>query len=548
MGKGMLGNRWVQQLAVALGYALVYAVVARMFSDAPWPFTASLRAMCLLVIPYRYWLALAIGETGPLIYNNLESIDRFGLTYAVMNAIPRIAVGMPVAWWFLSRGALFPARHQVDVKRLLWCVLTLSVLWALLNYVTASMARSHTGPYRMPEGTFFLFLCNFYLATLVVVPWVVMARVNERKEWRRLPRFKVLVASALVQDAAMAMLALLALAFLYHVVNDAMKLGAMMALFLPAGWLVLKHGWNSAALGALSLIPMCALLEWSWRAGLGMPSAQMFMAIAMTCIYAFGARISAQLQQCRKLELGAKEAQAAAQRALATGEHRLRQTSQALECMAGVLQMDHAHVLENFVPNAEKDEYSQQSLHLQRHVYRLAESIHPSAWRERGLGAALYENIGLALREAGMTYRCDLPGRDLNFLSGILQTAVYRFACEAVARAAVSPACLGVHLAIRMGRYRGIQGVVLRIDHTEDATNVAHATLHAQERRYVAPKLGASMKSVDELRRLANVFDGLLHYRILTSGARMSVLLCDTHSQAPRQREDKVPLRLWVSA
>lgn len=546
MGKGILDNRWARQLAVALGYALMYWVVAQTFASAPWPFAASLRVTCLLVMPYRYWLALVVGEIGPLIYNNIEFVDRFGLTYAAINTIPSVAVGMPVVWWFRSRAALFPARHLVDIKKLLWCVLTLSVVWGLLYYATVSTARLPTGPYRVPEGTFFLYLSNLYLAMLVIVPWVVMIRVYPRKKEWRLPPFRVLIAGALVQDVAMATFALAALAFLHHVAIDMMKPAAMMALFLPPAWLVLKHGWGAAVLGTLSLVAMCSLLEWSWTAELGIPQAQMFVAIAMTCLHTFGARISTQLHQYEKLALDAKNRQDAVQHALVSGEHRLKHNSQALESMAGILRLDYAYMLEHFVPQTDQADFSQQALLLQRHIHRLAENTHPSAWRERGVGAALYETIGLALREADIAYWCDIPVRDLNFLSQNLQAGVYRVACEAVTRVSASPSCIGVRLAVRIGRLHGISGAVLRIESMANETHVAHAVLQAEERRRVAPKLGASMNNLDELRRLTEVFDGLLHYRSLANGIRISVLLCETSSQVRRQRKHRMPMRLWV--
>ncbi|MFK2872387.1 MASE1 domain-containing protein [Dyella lipolytica] len=545
MWKGILKKRWVRHAAVSLGYALVYLAVVHIFDNSPWSFTAALRITCLLVMPYRYWPALALGELGGVIYVNFEFIARFGLMYAVINAIPRLVVGMPVVWWFRNHAALFPAPHLVDVKKLLWCVLTLAVLWASLGYAAVLTARLPTGPYHAPEGTFLFLLSGAYMAMLVTVPWVVMIRLYQRERIWQFLQLRELATHSLTRDVAISILALAALTLLHYVAIDVIKPAAMMALFFPAAWLALKHGWRAAVLGGtLSLITTCLLVKhWS---NPDTVQAQTFMAFAMTGLYTFGARISAQLHQHEQVTRNARETRDVAQSTLVFGEQRLQQTSQALECVAGILRFDHELMLERFVPAPEKNEYGKQAQQLQQQVQRLAENIHPSAWRERGLAAALDETIGQVLEDTDIAYVCNTPGRGLRFLSPALQVAVYRIVCEMVARFSASPACARIHLDMRIGHHDQVRWVVLRIRSVENEAKVARAALNALERYRVAPKLGATMKSFDELHRLARVFDGKLRRRTITGGMLVSALLCDAESQTQAQRKNAMPMRLWV--
>jgi len=545
MGKGVLARPWVQQLAVALGYALAYTITAQLFADAPWPVTAALRIACLLLVPYRYWPALALGEVAPLIYLNVAHLNELGLRYTLLASFPPVLLGMPVVKWFRCRAGLFPAPHLVDVKKLLGCVLTLTVLWAYVNYALLFTMRLPTGPYQVPPGMLFLYLIHFYMAMLTIAPWVMIIRIHHLGQAWRLSLLRMLISPPMARDLMMAVLALAGLAYLHQAVNGAIKPATVMALFLPAIWLALKHGWRAAVLGGtLSLIVTCLLLDWQMDPGI--LQAQIFMAFVMTCLYTFGAQTSSQWHLYEQALQDTREARKVAQSTFVFGELRLRHTSQALECVASILRLDHEHLLKYYVPEQERREYSQQAQELQRSVHRMAENIHPSAWRERGLGAAFHETIGQTLREAGIDYDCEIPWRQLRFLPPALQAALYRTTCEAVALASTSPACCGIYLGMRIGRHRGHCWVVLRIKSERDNARVAEAVLHAEERQRVAPKLGATISTMDELQTWMRVFDGKLRVRNSPDRMRVSALLCDASTQTQEQRIPIKPVHLWV--
>lgn len=538
------GKRWLVHAAVALGYALAYALI-RPFSVTYWPFASGLRVACLMLTPRRYWPALAVGEVIALMYFNAQCLDDYGITWVALNCIPPIALGMPVMNWFRNRAGLFPTPGMVNLTRLLSCMLVLSVLWAAIKYAALSTVHLRSGLYEIPPGTWMKYVIGIYTVVLLVVPWVIMLRIRGRRNLWPLFPVRIQINHLLMRDVGVMTLILAVLVVWNRITHASMQSTPLMAMFLPAVWLTLKHGWRASVLsGTLSLVSLAGasdLLLWTNDAH--HLQAQTLMDMAITSLYFFGARISEQGREYGRAKQDAREDKDVARSALALGEERLQRTAHALECVASLVRMDYAEVLKCYVPHQEQHHFNRQAELLHRHVQQLADSLYPSAWRERGLGAALHDTIGKTLREADIIYECDMVGRELRFLSPALQAALYRVACDAVAALSSSPACIGLRMAIRTGRRIGKRWVVLRICSVEDNKRVAHAILGDNRREGVASALGASLRSVEEARQLVRVFDGLLDLRTVPDGKRISMLLCD---QAPNATVPEAPIRLWI--
>jgi hypothetical protein len=539
-------HRWLAHLGVALGYALAYLVVVGTLSNAPWPFAAGLRIACLLLVPYRYWPALVVGEVVPLAYRYLGYIDDWGLTAAVLSSIPPIALAMPVVWWFRMRAGLFPSRDLVDVRKLLYCTLLLSALWATASFAVISMIHLRSGPYRMPSGAAFSIFIDLYLVLLMVTPWVVIAWIHPREALRSLFSWRAVATNPATRDVVMAVMLVGVLAALYRVADGTLKAFVMLMLFLPALGLTLKHGWRVCVFGGtLCLISICLIVEW-WRPAPDMQQIQALLASLITFLYLFGARLSTQTQMLEKSQHETFQTQQVAKHSLVLSEDRLQQTSQALEWVVGIMRLDYTRVMQRFIPEALRDDYSQDFWNVQQEVYLLAESIYPSAWRERGMGAAMEETLGRALREAGIAYSCDTPGHRLRFLSKASQVALYRMACSAAANFSASPACIGVHLTLRMGRRHGAPWVALRMDGMLEESQVAYGLLQAKARQGVAEILGTRVVADSELPLLARLFRGNARWRTTSAGLRFTALLSDASSPNASQRAAVAPLRLWA--
>lgn len=538
-------HHWLAHLGVAVGYALAYLLVVGTLANAPWPFAAGLRIACLLLVPYRYWPALVVGEVVPLAYRYLGYANDWGLTAAVLSSIPPIALAMPAVWWFRTRAGLFPSRDLVDVRKLLYCTLLLSALWATASFAVISTIHLRSGPYRMPSGAAFSIFINLYLVLLMVTPWVVIAQTHPREALRSLFSWRAIATNPATRDVVMAVMLVGVLTALYRVADGTLKAFVMLVLFLPAVGLTLKHGWRTCVFGGtLCLISICLIVKWVPDST--MQQIQALLASTITCLYLFGARISTQMQLLEKSRHETFQTRQVAKHSLVLSEDRLQQTSQALEWVVGIMRLDYTRVMQRFIPEALRDDYSQDFWNVQQEVYLLAESIYPSAWRERGLGAAMEETLGRALREAGIAYSCDTPGHRLRFLSKASQVALYRMACAAAANFSASPACIGVHLTLRMGRRHGAPWVVLRMDSMREDSQVAYGLLQAKARQGVSDKLGTRITTDSELPLLARLFQGNARWRTTSAGLRFTALLSDASSPGASQRAAVAPVRLWA--
>jgi glucose-6-phosphate-specific signal transduction histidine kinase len=545
MGKGMWKSEGLTQLAVGVGYALAFFALHPL-SDAHWHLYAGLRLICLLLVPYRYWFALFLGEALPNAYVVYPCLAMFGPMWVAVRMVPPIILAMPIVWWCRSRLSIFPTKHSVDIKTLLVCVLLSATVWTGYSYLAVSVVHVASGTFTaVPLMAAGYFVGN-YLGLLSIVPWALIAR-HDYKPGHLQEQLTQLLSSKLIPDA-LGILAPMILLLCWM----SLRAGAQekqiieMAMFLPVAWLTLKHGWRAAVLGGTLVIACNALLHPDTPDPV-LIETQLFLGVAITCLFALGARISAQLLQEEEERREALELQHVARQTLHLSERRMRQTSQQLEFIAGNLHLTHSRVLEHMrriLPNVESQGFYKQAVSAQNQVYRLAETLHPIAWRERGLPAALNETIARALDEAGIAYSCHITGRGLSQLEAAVLTATYRMACEAIVHACSRLSCTRVRLVLRGGLTGGKRWVVLRVEGIvePDGSNPDDVS---EERRRLASKLGASGFDVSEMRSHVRIFDGDLHLRPSKDRTRITALLHDSAKEA-RRFKSSAPLRLVV--
>jgi two-component system, NarL family, sensor histidine kinase FusK len=548
MGKVSWRNEWLAQIGVAVGYALLYVAI-HPFSTAHWPVHAGVRFICLLLLPYRFWPALLAGEILPNTYNAYECLSTLGPSWVAARFIPSSLLMMPVIWWCRTWMPPFPSKHLVDIKALIICVLLASVSGSIYSSVVyvlgADKSQSISSNPLIPVAYFM----GPYLAILSIMPWAVMAKLDYRAGQVKAQVRRILSSKLLLDTVALVVPALALLTWLSFSSNYEVKQIAPMAMFIPLAWITLKYGWRAVAVGG-PLVVACVSLTVQPVPDAKTYVTQAFLVLAITGLFALGARISAQQMREEQERESVVNVQRFARQSLQLGEQRMRQTSQALEYLAGSLHITNGRLLEQMrriVPNIESHAFYKQAMATQAQVYQLAESMHPIAWRERGLPAALNETIARALDEAGIAYRCEITGRGFTRLAGAVLTATYRTACEAVVYVSSRLACNRVRLMLRGGETNGKRWVVLRVEGALDEAGVANAVYYSEERQRLAQKLGASALDAAQMRDHVRIFDGFLHIR--TSGARLQVtaLLHDATQEVRSSKTSSTPLRLWVS-
>ncbi len=516
---------WLWHVVIVIAYAVSYSFL-RHISDVQWMLYAGLRLSCLLLLPYRYWPALVLGEFLPRAYLSYQCIDNFGLTWVLLQAIPAMLLAMPVAWWFRKRLLMFPTQRLVNVGMLLVCMLLVSLICAVAGFGILTTAQLPPGqpPFQvMPLHAVGFFFGN-YLGILTVVPLVLMVTFELRAGSLRTVLSHLADNRVLLDSLMLLLPALALLTWLSAEATGDTKQIARIAMFLPVAWLTLKHGWYGAALaGSAACVCICLTLPMTPSQETLQPQA--FMAFAVTSLLMLGARITVQNEQQRRGQIDGKQALYLAQQGLYLGELRMRQTAFALEQIGGAMQQMHGRLLNrlrHLLPPAEEHGYYRQVAITQHQVHRLADGLYPRAWRDRGLLAGLRDGaMAQALEEAGVSYRCEVRGRGLSQLSSNVHTALYRLACETMVYLFTQRSFTHVRLYLRGGETRGHRWAVLRLEGSGNNTS------QSVDIEQLAPRLGASGLGLDAIRDHARIYGGDPHMLPLPDGIRVTMLLHD---------------------
>lgn len=535
MKKGWRENAWLMQVVVAVVYAIAYLLI-RPFSDAHWTLTSGIRIACLLLVPYRYWAALAIGEIFPLAYWNFRCVNELGLAWVIFASIPPLLAGMPIVWWCRSSLSIFPTRRLVSVSALLLLFMLSSVVWAFFSYLLmfSEMPRQDMEPI-MGLGYFF----GNYLGMTTIVPWALLLRITPDafqwpNAWRRM------LASKLLKDGMRVTIpAVLLLAWLSSVAQGDISDVARAAMLLPVAWLTIKHGWRAVMLGG-TLVIVCISGQLVSEASLTTIRPQALMAVVMTCLYALGSRISVQIQERAQSRCDVHRAKQLARNSLSLGEHRMQQTSRALEYFYLFLRMGDDAKKKSVIGLDERGD----TLHKQ--LRELADSIFPSVWRDHGIAGAMHHTIGAVLRDAGVAYRFGTKGSRVDGLGHGVQVALYRVTCEAVAFLSSALTCTGIRVLVRCGETHGHRWVMLRVDGVMDERSVARSVYHFAGRELVTPRLGAQSLEIKDLREFAGLFNGEARVRSMRGQTRITVLLHDPVRELQYFEKAAKPLPLWV--
>lgn len=524
MGRTMGDKVWLRHVAVAAGYALGYSLL-RSISFAHWVPLAGFRLCALLLLPYRFWPALLVGETASLSYTSYMCAGQYGWLWGALFMVPPMGFAMPVVRWCRERRRLFPNKSSTSMNMLLACSLAVSLIWTAVNVATLSVMHVPAS-YPMGLGLFAgRYLLGNYVGVLTLVPIVLMAReelmaTSWRRQWANIGESRLVLETVSLLLPALALLVWLAAGF----TGDA-KQTAQVAMFLPVAWLSLRHGWRGAAIGGTAA-SIAVVLTMPAMYDEGTLRAQVFIAFTVSTMLLMGGRIGILHERESKERAEARVALAMAQRNVYLGEMQLRQTSYALEQMSGSIQASYTQMLgrlRNLLPGTDERTYYRQAAVAQHQIYRLADTLYPISWREKGLIAALREgSIPRALDEAGLVYWCDFSGHGLEQVSASVHIALYRLASEAIAYACAKRNVSKINVRLRSGVLGGRRWVVLCVD-----SEVDYGRLSRIQWDELQPALSASGMGLGAIKDRAGIFEGKVRTRSLARGQRLSMILFD---------------------
>ena len=514
---------WLRYVAVSLAFALG-GVLFRYLSIRHWIILSGFHVSVLLLTRYRYWPALLAGEVARLAYISWTCVDQFGLTWSLLNLLPSIAFIMPVVYVCRERWHLFPTRTTVHIGVLLSTALLAAGIITLNTLGMIAVTPFPPGYVVHPGEIAAQVVLGNYLGILTVAPLALLlhqklAAGSWRQLWHRVGESRLVFESVFLATPVLLLLVWVGLD------QPATRQFTQVAMFLPVVALALRHGWAGAAVGG-SLASVALMVLMPQRNDPSTLQAEVVIAFAISTMLLVGARIAVLDRRAGNERIDVRQAIALAQRNVQAGELQLLMTSQVLEQIRETVHATCAMMLasmRHLAPAFDERHYRRQALIAQDQLYRLADSLYPVAWRERGLPAALREGtIPRVLGEVGIGYWCDLRG-PLNLLPPAIHMAIYRITCEAVSEACSQKNVSDIDLRLRCGEHQGRCWIVLRIGFRANAEHVARIRWEELLPRVVLRTTSGLGRQAIEDR--AATFEGQVRERMLGDSRRISVIL-----------------------
>jgi glucose-6-phosphate-specific signal transduction histidine kinase len=246
---------WGQHVAIAAAYGVIYQV-ALYVSFPQFLLTTGLRLACLLLLPMRYWPAIAIGEGLPLAENAVLCAGRFGIPWAILASFPTVALWMPLLKPIRERWPLYDPDGRLRMPMILMATLGASVITAAITTVTLIAALMHA-PGKWPEISpvdfFFAYVLGAFLGALTLTPVILALHERARALGDAPLSLSTIWHSTLFRDVFLWVFPALAcmawLAATTH--DDSLRQLARLALLWPVLGLAWRHGWHGTAVGGM---------------------------------------------------------------------------------------------------------------------------------------------------------------------------------------------------------------------------------------------------------------------------------------------------------
>ena len=533
-------NVWLQHTAVAVAYALGYALL-RQISWSHWVLFAGYRLSVLMLTPYRYWPALIVGELGPVGYTSLSCLETFGWLWSSVMIVPPIALAMPAVKFCRERLGMMPAKGQVQMGIVLSCTLVVSAIWTLANAAALSVAQLPPHAPAIDYGVELSrwFVGNF-LGILTVVPLVLLVRGAWPKHANTLwaTCLQVLRSRLVLETFG---LLIPALALLVWIGVDARSEGsrqvAQMLMFLPVIALALRHGWHGAAIGG-TVASLCIVLTMPEHYDTNTLQSEVFVAFAISSMLLFGSRITA-LHWAHKQQPRISDPSIdLALRIQAQSEERCRQAAEAIELVSESVHATEEVMFEHLRqlwPAVDTRALRRRTTVSREQLFQVVDGLHPVTLREQGLIAALrHGGVARALDTHRIGYWVHAKG-NVQQLSKSMQLALHRIVYEAVNHLCANHGVSDVTIRVRGGQWGSRRWVVVRVDALFSSDPALR--IHGGPLLY---RLGATGLGIDAIKDRVALYDGKVRVRTTEHGELISLMMHEAGSAPERTRVARV--------
>ena len=284
---------WGRYLAVAGAYAACYEL-ARYFSFSHWMLPAGLRLACLLLVPRRFWPALAVGEALPVAEMAFLHASVFGVAWALAASVPPIVFCMPVVALMRNRAALVSSDGQINMSLIVFVTLLCASVTAAENSLvltTGVMSDGSPSPV-MTVPIFLVWFLGAYLGALALVPTILGLRERLAGQPQGIFTWHAIRHSPLFRDTLFFVVqSLELLTVLTSFTSDGALQCARIAMGLPVIAMALRHGWHGGSVS--SLLASIAIASTAFELqDPAMIQAQAILAFIITTSLLFGGRLA----------------------------------------------------------------------------------------------------------------------------------------------------------------------------------------------------------------------------------------------------------------
>jgi glucose-6-phosphate-specific signal transduction histidine kinase len=239
-------------VAAAAAYAACYELT-RHFSFSHWILPTGLRLACALLVPRRFWPALIIGETLPVLENAALCIPRFGMVWGLLASTPLIAPCMLLVTWIRRHAGVHSDSGEINMPMILFATAGAAVITAVFTeaaLLAALISSPGSWPEIDPVAYFFAYLLGAYLGALTVTPTILALR--ERFARAENVSWSVVWTSPTARDVVFAALPVLLVLTLGALASEGhIQQGLRLAMALPVVAVTARHGWRGAAVAGM---------------------------------------------------------------------------------------------------------------------------------------------------------------------------------------------------------------------------------------------------------------------------------------------------------
>lgn len=422
------GRMVAKGIVLSIAYCITYLVL-RYFSFDQWALPAGLRAVCLFLLPLRYWPFIFIGDAAAVMYGRLSIADKNSAIWVYFGPFALIA-GVSIAPYLIRK----KLTNLQAITRQLPIAAACFAAWG--SVCTVGLNAILGGPAENATIAFFTtrFLGNYLGALMGMLP--VLVWINRHQHVGPMSRAFRDIALTTISIAAM-------FAYLEHG-QSASELGRkaiLMLMICPALFLTYYHGWLGAAVGVLIVnVGIAQTMSYVRIPGAAPYDETVFLAqiglsIAASVFLILGTRITSHYEKAMDAGVAEAEAKKISRITLLSNESVLRDQVLYMAQLQ-ILLDDERRELVRWLKTQGKHEEAftlNNSGAQQRQLFNEhALALYPIGIEEKGLFAVVQSQAFEDFWAAGTHVAIHFDDGDPKALTVGLQLAAYRSLCSAV--------------------------------------------------------------------------------------------------------------------